>query len=62
MGRLGRPLNIAFALSPSIAAMILDRYGTNPLVATLVSIAVANVAISYVIALVVRSGEKSAER
>jgi MFS family permease len=61
MGRLGRPLNIAFAVSPSIAAVILDRYGTSELVATLVSIAVANVAVSCIVALIVRSGEKTAD-
>jgi hypothetical protein len=61
MGRLGRPLNIAFAVSPSIAAVILDRYGTSELVATLVSIAVANVAVSCIFALIVRSGEKTAD-
>jgi hypothetical protein len=35
MGLLGRPLMIAFAVTPSVAAVILDRFGATPLVAAL---------------------------
>jgi predicted MFS family arabinose efflux permease len=58
MGVLGRPLMIAFAVTPSLAAVILDRYGATRLVATLVSVAAMNVVIGIVLAALVRSKAK----
>jgi MFS family permease len=58
MGVLGRPLMIAFAITPSLAAVILDRYGATRLVATLVSVAAMNVVIGIVLAALVRSKAK----
>jgi hypothetical protein len=60
MGLLGRPLMIAFAVTPSLAAVILDRYGATRLVATLVSVAAVNVVIGIVLAALVRSKAKVA--
>jgi predicted MFS family arabinose efflux permease len=60
MGRLGRPLTIAFAVAPSLAAVILDRYGAAALTATLLSVAAANVAVGVALAALVRA--EGAER
>jgi MFS family permease len=55
MGRLGRPLMIAFACTPSLAAVILDRYGATATVSTLLCVAAANVVIGLALTALVRS-------
>lgn len=55
MGRLGRPLMVAFALTPSLAAVILDRYGASATVSALVLVAAANLVIGLTLAALVRS-------
>jgi hypothetical protein len=54
MGRLGRPLMIAFALTPSLAAVILDRYGATATVSALLLVAATNVLIGLALAALVR--------
>jgi MFS family permease len=56
MGRLGRPLMIAFALAPTLAALLLDRYGATATAAVLAAVSGANLAVGIVLALLVRKG------
>jgi MFS family permease len=53
MGRIGRPVMIALAVAPSIAAVMLDRYGASVTVATLACIAAVNLAIGLVLTVLV---------
>jgi hypothetical protein len=55
MGRLGRPLMIAFALAPSVAALLLDRYGATATILALASLGIANVGIGLVLAALARA-------
>jgi hypothetical protein len=55
MGRIGRPVLIALALAPSIAAVILDRYGATPLVVVLACIGAVNLVIGFLVRALVRS-------
>jgi MFS family permease len=55
MGRLGRPLMIAFALAPSLAALILDRYGATATILALASLGVANLAVAVMLARLARA-------
>jgi MFS family permease len=55
MGRLGRPLMTAFAATPWIAALILDRFGATPTIWALLLLSAANCLIGIVLALLVRS-------
>src|SRR3546814_5730124 len=43
MGVLGRPMMIAFATTPFLAAVILDHYGATVLLATLIGIVATNI-------------------
>jgi MFS family permease len=54
MGRLGRPLLIAFAVTPSVVAVVLDRYGATATVASLAAVAATNLAIGITLAALVR--------
>ena len=56
MGRIGRPVLIALAVAPSIAAVIIDRYGAPSIVVTLACIGAVNLAIGLALAALVRSG------
>jgi predicted MFS family arabinose efflux permease len=58
MGLLGRPLLIAFAVTPSLGAVVLDRYGAGATVAMLVGIAAVNLVAALVLAILVRRGGK----
>jgi hypothetical protein len=56
MGLLGRPLMIAFAATPWLAAVILDQFGAASLVASLLGFAALNVLIGLALAAFVRAG------
>jgi MFS family permease len=54
IGRLGLPFLLAQALSPSIAALILDRFGAGPVLAVLAGLALANIGLTGALAIVLR--------
>lgn len=57
MVMLGRPIMIAFAIRPFLAAIILDRFGAETLLATLIGMVSTNIVIGFTL---VRSGGRGA--
>ncbi|MBX6370085.1 MAG: MFS transporter, partial [Rhodospirillales bacterium] len=62
MGRLGRPLLIAFAAAPFLAAVVLDRYGTAATIGAMVGVTSVNLLIGVLLSLLVRADRKRGER
>lgn len=58
MGMLGRPMMIAFATTPFLGAVILDRYDATVLLATLIGMVVVNIMLGFALAALVRSSGK----
>lgn len=54
MGRLGLPTLLATAVSPSIGAFLLDRFGTNATLAILCGAAVVNIALALLLVPIAR--------
>jgi len=55
MGQVGRPLTLAFAVAPSLAALVLDRWGAATLTAGLLAVAATNAVIGVALAALVRA-------
>jgi hypothetical protein len=56
MGWLGRPLLIAFAVTPSLVALVLDRCGPAWTLAALAAVAAANLVLGIALLVVARAG------